>query len=157
MCSRRELLIDTFRHGCKSCVVSNLTACRQAFLVTCRAMLYSSLDLQLFLTVFLELTVRVCSHGCLWSRCRWQIAAARASEGASGCRTTSSSRGWPAATQHDFFACLHDTRTTGTGAHAGQRLKDDGELACRMPSKGLNARPAKGESVCSLLYLWCVW
>lgn len=28
---------------------------------------------------------------------------------------------------------------------------------CRMPSSALNARPANGDSVCSLLYLWCVW
>ena len=26
-----------------------------------------------------------------------------------------------------------------------------------MPSKGLNARPANGDRVCSLLYLWWVW
>ena len=28
---------------------------------------------------------------------------------------------------------------------------------CRMPSSALKASPAKGESVCSLLYLWWVW
>ena len=37
------------------------------------------------------------------------------------------------------------------------RPGDFSALTCRMPSSALKANPAKGDSVCSLLYLWWVW